>query len=651
MVVAALLLLFPVGVDDAMDALLQGLRSDDPDVRANATADLLASWDRWKEEDLSKLEDAARDKDPEVSGRAIEARARIRIRRTLGKNIFDRVERADDAFYKGDDAEKLAVLGKVKTFWKAGKVTKEDMAGLETLVMRASWKDSTRLDKFLKDPDAQMVFSVPGNSEDRVRVKTKEMELLGAEGRKRAGQVAEFLADGEPEVRAKALRIMGGFQTVEQAPRIGLLLKDKNAGVRDEALAVLTAWGAKEFAGDFALLLDDPNGRVRWRAAEALGAFGQKDAGPRIAKLLQDSFAPTRSEAAMVLGTFGAREYTADLAPLLADHAPMVRQSAAFALGKFGAVEYAPQLRRLLKDRAPGVRLTAAQSLAQLGVDFQFGEVVDLFRDPDPTVREEAAWVLGLTASKEWGGRIAYLVESGDAEVRHHAVWALGLMKSRDGRTAVTALLQDSSSWVRSEAVLALARIGEKQDAPKIAALLRDPDRKVRVNAALALGELGAADAADALAAVEKDEDRLLGLSSSLSLARLGKTGPAALRVALKEITTDTLAFACLGEVASEAASAALSREAWELLERPLKLKRSIETWADLSAALLDAGLTLEVKADGLIGRLDKSHSLTGRDALVWLLGRYSRPCMILDGKRIRLVERRESLAHWLADK
>lgn len=647
MVLAVLLLLVPGGVDDTMEALLKALRSDDPDVRANATADILASWPLWNEEDLTKLEDAARDEDPEVSGRAGEARVRIRIRRSLGKTLFQRIPRADDAFLKGDDAAKLAVLGEAKVLWKKQKLTKDDMAGLESLVLRAPWTDPANLDRFLKDPDAQLVFSVPGDSEARVRVKTKEVELLGMEGRKRTGQVAEYLADGEPEVRATALRVMGGLQAREQAPKVSVLLRDRNASVRGEALALLTTWGAKEYAADFSLLLDDPNGRVRWRAAEALGSCGHKDAGPRIAKLLKDPFAPTRAEAAMVLGTFGAREFTSDLAPLLADAVPMVRRSAAYAIGKFGAAEYAPQLRKLLKDPDPGTRLTAAQSLGQLGADVQFGDVVDLIRDADPDVRDEAAWVLGLTASKDWAKRIALLIESSDAQVRHHAVWALGLMRARDARTAVTAMLSDSSSWVRSEAVLTLARIGEKEDLPKIAALLRDPDRKVRVNAALALGELGSADAEDALAALQRDPDRLLGLSSTLSLARLGQCSPAALRLALQEIATDDLAFACLGMAASDAASAAHSREAWELLDRPLRLKRSIETWADLSAALLDAGLTLDVQTDGMIGRLDRSHSLTGRDALAWLLGRYATPTMVLDGKKVRLVDRREGLAHW----
>jgi len=207
--------------------------------------------------------------------------------------------------------------------------------------------------------------------------------------------------------------------------------------------------------------------------------------------------------------------------------------------------------------------------------------------------------------------------------------------------------MSDPQEWVRAEAVLALGRLGGGDDAARIAALLRDPDRRVRVCAALALGELGAGDPDGVLAGLERNEDRMLGLSATLSLARLGKGTPAKLRAALREIATDSLAFAYLGTAASDAASYVQSREAWDLLNRPLKLQAPVETWKDLSSALFEVGLTLEVQTDCTIGRLDKSRSMTGRRVLAWLMGRTWTPAVVLDGRKIRLMDRRDSLAHW----
>src|SRR5262249_26618674 len=105
-------LLLAAGTQDGtMESLLRKLRSDDPEVRTGAAAELLAAWPRWKVQDLTKLDEAAQDADPELSGRAQEARSRIRIRRALGENLFSRIPKADDAFFGGDDAAKLAVLG------------------------------------------------------------------------------------------------------------------------------------------------------------------------------------------------------------------------------------------------------------------------------------------------------------------------------------------------------------------------------------------------------------------------------------------------------------------------------------------------------------------------------------------------------------
>ncbi|HLY74425.1 MAG TPA: HEAT repeat domain-containing protein [Planctomycetota bacterium] len=655
MFLAALLLLSPTGVgDEAMESLLRQLRSDDPDVRSGATAGILSAWPRWKNADLMALEEAAADPDPEVGGRAAEVRARIRIRRILGQNLFSRIDRVDDAFLRGDDFAKLTALQEARSLWKSGSLGQQDLEGLQRLATRAVWTDPSSLDQFLSEPDSKLTFSLSGDAESRARIRVKEVELLGAEGRNRSGQVAEYLSDGAPEVRETAIRVIGGIQARERAPQIAALLRDRHAGVRADALELLRTWGAKEYADDFARLLEDPNGAVRRRAMEALYDFGLKDAGPRIAKLLKDPFAPSRAEAALALGSLGAREFTNDLVPLLADPKAQVRGSAVYALGRFGAVECAPQLKGLLGDPDPMVRMSAAQSLGQLGSEFQSDEIVGLLRDADSEVGVEAAWVLGFMASPIAMKEIALLLENPDTRVRRHAVWTLGLLKAREFRAVVSERLQDSGAWVRSEAVLALGRIGRQEDALLLAAMLRDPDRKVRVNAALALGELGAGDPGGILASLERDQDRLLGLASNLSLARLGKGSPATLRAALQEISADDLAFGYLGAVASDVASFLHSREAWNILERPLKLQRSVETWKDLSSVLSDAGLLLEIQTDATIGRLDKSRVLSGRDALAWLFGRFWTPSAVLDGRKVRIMNSRESLLYWqnrLADK
>ena len=642
-----LLLALALALQDAsMETLLEGLHSDDPSVRSRATDGLLSGWKGWAEKDLSLLDDASIDPDPEVNARATEARSRIRIRRALGGKLLEKIGRADEAFHSGNDVAKWEVLTRAKELFMRAQLAPEDLHGLEVVAARARWNDPKTLEKFAKEFGGGGVLSIPVDPATRAGLRAKAVEALGGEGRKRAGQVAGFLGDEAPEVRAIALGVIEELGAKEQAPKVAALLRDPSATIRRDALLLLGGWGAKEYAPDFVKLLEDPNGQVRRRAAETLGGWGQKEMAPQVAKLLADPYAQSRAEAAAALGSLGAREFAADVAPLLADPQPAVRRSAAFALGRFGAIEHVAKLEALLADRDPDVRMTAAQALGQIGTGLHVEALIPLLRDGDPEVRQEAAWVLGRVASKGAILRIEQL-ENRDPELRHGIARTLGRLGLKEFRAPVARLCEDPCDWVRAEAVASLGRLGDKEDAPTLAARLRDTDRKVRLNAALALGELGAGDPQGALAAMERDRDRLLGLASTLALIRLGLRDVAAQRAALKEIATDDLAFAVLGSAATEALSRVHSKDAWDRLAKPLPLRKSIETWADLAGALAGAGLTIEVEADCGLGRLDERVPVTGHQALEWLLGRLGAPAVVLDGSKVRLMDRRSALAWW----
>ena len=83
-----------------------------------------------------------------------------------------------------------------------------------------------------------------------------------------------------------------------------------------------------------------------------------------------------------------------------------------------------------------------------------------------------------------------------------------------------------------------------------------------------------------------------------------------------------------------------------------LTLRRSVDSWKDLSAALSDLGLTLELQTDCAIGRLDQSRALSARDAISWLIGRHLTPLVVLDGRTVRILDRSEGpmLCRRLAD-
>jgi hypothetical protein len=66
--------------EEPLETLLEGLHSNDPEVRTKASGGIVAGWKRWSKEDLAKLEEASIDLDLEMSVRGTDALSLILIR-------------------------------------------------------------------------------------------------------------------------------------------------------------------------------------------------------------------------------------------------------------------------------------------------------------------------------------------------------------------------------------------------------------------------------------------------------------------------------------------------------------------------------------------------------------------------------------------
>ncbi|HLF93930.1 MAG TPA: hypothetical protein VJB14_10745, partial [Planctomycetota bacterium] len=174
MLFAGLLLLFQ---DETMDALLEGLQADDPEIRTKAAGGLLEGWKRWTEADLAKLDEASDHRDPEIRGRASDAGSLIRIRRTLGETVVGKIPGADRAFHSGNDAAKLDALARANELWQRGEFL--DTQGLELLAARAQWRDKKALTAFLKRLEDKRAFAIAVDPRARARLRTTEVERLG----------------------------------------------------------------------------------------------------------------------------------------------------------------------------------------------------------------------------------------------------------------------------------------------------------------------------------------------------------------------------------------------------------------------------------------------------------------------------------------
>ncbi len=183
------------------------------------------------------------------------------------------------------------------------------------------------------------------------RIAVKFLKAKGMTGETRS-QVSSGLSrqlnNPNPEIRSRAIQMMGTLGTEGQAETIAAGLRDADLMVRRKAIQTLQRLKATEYAPQIATCLTDKDDGVRGFAAKALAEFGAHEYAPQIAQLLRDKY--TSLSAILALLKLGAQEQAQELIPLLSDEKADIRASAAYALGQLGTKEYASQVGRLLTD-------------------------------------------------------------------------------------------------------------------------------------------------------------------------------------------------------------------------------------------------------------------------------------------------------------
>ena len=101
-----------------------------------------------------------------------------------------------------------------------------------------------------------------------------------------SSEIATFVVDDNPEVRAAALGSVAALGDFNAKEHIKRALSDRVQFVRIRAIAAALALELRELAPELRLLLDDTNWWVRFRASEALAVMGEPVPGDRGLELL-----------------------------------------------------------------------------------------------------------------------------------------------------------------------------------------------------------------------------------------------------------------------------------------------------------------------------------------------------------------------------
>lgn len=194
---------------------------------------------------------------------------------------------------------------------------------------------------------------------------------------------AHDLADEDPEVRARAARMLGNLTSDSRraVPELGVALHDPDDNVRIQSALALYKIGPASVnaVNDLAAAVSDPHPQVRINSVLALTTLDgdAQPAVPALIKALTESGnsglvmpikLSVRGQAARALAKIGpaASDAVPALTEVLMDPDPAARRNAATALGRMGAAALParPKLEACLGDEDETVRQEVAKCLA-----------------------------------------------------------------------------------------------------------------------------------------------------------------------------------------------------------------------------------------------------------------------------------------------
>jgi ATP:ADP antiporter, AAA family len=301
------------------------------------------------------------------------------------------------------------------------------------------------------------------------------LELLSVDARRAAHPaVRGLLQHSAPEVRCRALQILGEVGDLSVIPRAQALLSDPDPDVRTEALLFLARHADWDPVAHMADLGAFPDFSIRASIVTVLVRLG--DHRLEAARLVFESMAfepgdeglRTRLEAARLAQRLPL-PFVDGLRALLADPNPEVARAAVRAAVRHGSPLFIDALISRLGD--PGVRDEIGEALAA-GGDAALTALVRSFGEPatPPEVRDALPGVLERFASPEAAALLADHLLEADGTLRLRILVALGRMRDRiptlpiDRRSLEAALGAEILGHYRSYQIL--GAFGTKDELP-----------------------------------------------------------------------------------------------------------------------------------------------------------------------------------------
>lgn len=304
-----------------------------------------------------------------------------------------------------------------------------------------------------------------------------------------------LLSHRVPEVRAKALEVLGDFGAVEAEPKIRELLQDPDERVRQAAQSAILAFPSKDTEEKILAELQKPTTQENLRLAIKSVV---KMRGAEAIPLLISVSRPDADEAlAEALKSLGVERSVKDLIQRVVSSDPDKRdqmtRDASRILKILGVKEIWPSLRTAVlsgdSETASGVGVL----LSDMAQDWQIGEQIrNVFPDPDPRVSVLLAEALSDAGRRDMSGSLLELMKDPNPDISLRAAVCLGASGQNPVPIKVDILiiqaLQDQDPGRRTRAAKAAGHARVYRSSDRLMEMAeKDPDSSVRSSAAKAL--------------------------------------------------------------------------------------------------------------------------------------------------------------------
>ncbi|GIK57534.1 MAG: cyclic nucleotide-binding domain-containing protein [Chloroflexi bacterium] len=337
---------------------------------------------------------------------------------------------------------------------------------------------------------------------------------------------AEFLGDGDPQVRRSALaglERVDGAQDTHYLAAAARMLADADTAVRLQALPGLLRFGdlaqREQALRLVQTMLASEESAERAAALRALGQTEDMGFVGNVTGMLPDASDRVRLEAALILERFSTQkipppvveQVTQAMSDRLHDPVERTREASLVTLARLGDQRVYPLLVETLSDTSPQLRATAVTVLAGLGKKV-IPTIHPLLDSPDPQLRKMATVILGRINRREYGPLVTAQIQANLLQIAENVgyIEALTAIQSYATVNVLLTLFRNENGRLLDEIFFLLTAVQRPESVAVIRESLASDVERVRVNAVEALESLTSTQTAEMIAPLVQPEPSLV---------------------------------------------------------------------------------------------------------------------------------------------